>query len=135
MKIFSSFEICVRDVSRTVQLFVDIFEAQKEYEDSTFAVIWFGKSRIILNKLELSEFSAPNPILKAGATEHLGAGLEIVIAVENLSELHGKLQHADVQGLTDIVSREWGLKDFRFAISDGYYIRVTEPDAGVKEVW
>ena len=134
MKSFISFEIYVKDVLGTASLLENLFSGEREYVDEGFGIIWLGKTRIILNLLNLEEFKQPNPILKVGALEHLGSGLEIVISVDDLVALHSKAKELIVD-VTPIQEQPWGLKDFRMLLADGYYVRVTEPDSKVSEVW
>ena len=135
MKSFISFELYVRDVQEVTLFLENIFEAEQEYGDNNFAILWLEKTRIILNELKLDEFQPPNPILKDRALEHLGCGLEIVVTVDDLEGAFSRLTEAQAQSLTPITKQPWGLRDFRFLLSDGYYVRVTEPDAGVSKAW
>lgn len=85
--------------------------------------------------MKLSEFTSPNPVLKQGALQHLGSGSELVISVENLEEVYNKVKDSIAKEVGEIKQQEWGLRDFRFLLPDGYYIRVTEPDERVKQNW
>ncbi len=135
MKSFISFELYVRDIDDCTNFFVSVFGATKGYEDEGFVVVWLGHTRLALNKLNLKEFEAPNPVLKEGALSHLGAGLEIVLSVENFDYIHEQVERRIVRDLTPVVDRPWGLRDFRFLLDDGYYIRVTEADVDIRRVW
>lgn len=128
MKSFISLEIYVRSVSDTVEAFKGLFEGSIEYADEGFAIVWLGPTRIILNALKLEEFNQPNPVLKEGALEHLGSGLEVVVSVDDIEKVYQVARQLNLSGVTPIQRQEWGLHDFRFLLSDGYYIRVTEPD-------
>jgi catechol 2,3-dioxygenase-like lactoylglutathione lyase family enzyme len=132
---YISLEIYVRDVSMTVNFLVEIFGFEIEYQQEDFANIWLGRTRLILNELKLPEFTSPNPVLNDGAINHLGSGSEIVISVENLEEIYDKVQNSIAKEVGQIKQQKWGLRDFRFLLPDGYYIRVTEPDERVKREW
>jgi hypothetical protein len=135
MKSFISFEIYVRDVPATKRLLERLFGASTEYADGDFADVWIGNSRIILNALNLSEFTPPNPILKERATDHLGCGLEIVVSTNDLEGVRRQAEVERLKEITPIVAQRWGLRDFRFLLADGYYVRVTEPDEKIKNTW
>lgn len=134
MKAFISFELYVRDVQKTLDFFTSVFEAKTGWVEDDFAVLWFGKTRMILNKLNLDEFKAPNPVLNDGALTHLGSGVEIVLSVESIDAVRERIDDK-VANLTPIVEQPWGMRDFRFLLQDGYYIRVTEADKDVKSAW
>lgn len=133
MKTFISFELYVRRVKATANLFTSLFDATPSELDDDFAILWFGKTRMILNALNLEEFSAPNPVVKDGALAYLGAGVEVVLSVEDFNTIRERAENANLAELTEVVLRPWGLRDFRFLLEDGYYIRVTEADEAVKK--
>lgn len=135
MKTFISFELYVRDVQATCQFFNIVFAAETGWAEEDFAVVWFGRTRVILNQLKLEEFTPPNPILKDGALQHLGSGVEVVISVENLGIVRQRAIDAGAAKMTDVVERPWGQRDFRFLLPDGHYIRVTEADERVQAAW
>ena len=134
MKAFISFELYVRDIQATLDFFASAFEAKPGWTEDDFAVLWFGKTRVALTKLDLSEFKAPNPVLRDGALEHLGSGVEVVLSVENLDEIYERVS-GKVPSITSITKQPWGLRDFRFLLEEGYYIRVTEADEDIQSNW
>lgn len=134
MKAFISFELYVRDVPATLNFFTSVLEAKTGWVEDDFAVLWFGKTRIALTRLDLNEFKAPNPVLNDGALKHLGSGVEVVLSVEDLDELHERIS-SEVSDITPITKQPWGLRDFRFLLQEGYYIRITEADQGIQSNW
>lgn len=54
-----------------------------------------------------------------------GTGVEIVLEVEDLDAALADARAAGAQLAEGIVERSWGLRDFRLADPDGYYVRVT----------
>lgn len=135
MKSFISFELYVSRVQETAVFFEKHFGAKQEYGSDTFAILWLGKTRVILDQLNLEELTPANPILKEGALEHRGSGIEIVVSVEKLKRVYKSIAAENVSGLTPIDTRPWGLQDFRFLLPDGYYVRVTEAGKDVSKVW
>jgi catechol 2,3-dioxygenase-like lactoylglutathione lyase family enzyme len=56
-----------------------------------------------------------------------GAGVEIVLEVGDLEAAFQAAQAAGARVLSSPAMRPWGIRDFRLADPDGYYIRVTTP--------
>ena len=54
-----------------------------------------------------------------------GAGVEIVLEVEDLAAAVDLVERAGVAFIEPPRERPWGLRDFRVADPDGYYVRVT----------
>jgi catechol 2,3-dioxygenase-like lactoylglutathione lyase family enzyme len=62
-----------------------------------------------------------------------GAGVEIVLELDRPADVDEAAAHCAAVGVAlvePLVDRPWGLRDFRVADPDGYYIRVTHGDAG-----
>jgi lactoylglutathione lyase len=55
----------------------------------------------------------------------LGAGVEIVLEVEDLDVAHAAVRSAGHMLAQEPADRPWGLRDFRLADPDGYYLRIT----------
>lgn len=118
-------ELYVHDVASTTELFENIFGAKVTYLQADFAELRIDESRMLLNKLDPQEFEKKNPIHKFGAFDHLGAGLELGIYVDDLDTVYSKALAAGLPYVSDIKLQEWGLRDFRLLLPDGYYVRVT----------
>ncbi len=54
-----------------------------------------------------------------------GAGVEIVLEVEDLADAVRAVERAGFALAEPVRERPWGLRDFRLADPDGYYLRVT----------
>ena len=54
-----------------------------------------------------------------------GAGAEIVLEVDDIDAFHDQVRAAGYPVLEDLQDRPWGLRDFRVADPDGYYLRLT----------
>lgn len=129
-----SVELYVDDVGETAAFFSSCLGFRAERLEPTFASLWLAGSRLVLNAIDGGEFRAPNPILKDGARAHRGAGLELVVSVEDVDELYGRVSGSGYASfVTDITDQYWGLRDFRFLTPDGFYVRVTEFDDEVPE--
>jgi len=66
---------------------------------------------------------------------HVGAGVEIVLELADVAAVDAAASHVEqlpwplAEPLTD---RPWGLRDFRVADPDGYYLRITHGDAAAE---
>ena len=60
-----------------------------------------------------------------------GAGVEIVLELDDLDELVALHEHCRERGAVSepLQLRSWGLRDFRLADPDGYYLRITHGNA------
>jgi lactoylglutathione lyase len=124
-------ELYVDEVEATAGFFQEYLGFEAERVESGFAVLWLESTRLLLNSVGSGGFVAPNPILEDGAIAHRGAGVELVLSMPDVEGVHAALHAADLPYLGDIGERPWGLRDFRFLLPDGFYVRVTEPDQGV----
>lgn len=124
-------ELYVDDVRATADFFQQYLSFTAERVEAGFAVLWLGSTRLLLNSVTSAKFEDQNPITKDGAIAHRGAGVELVLSVPDLEEIHSALQAANLPYLGGIAEQSWGLRDFRFLLPDGFYVRVTEPDEGV----
>jgi predicted enzyme related to lactoylglutathione lyase len=55
-------------------------------------------------------------------------GVEIVLEVDDVVEVHRRVRMADYPLEQDLTQRPWGLTDFRVLDPAGYYLRITERD-------
>lgn len=53
-------------------------------------------------------------------------GVELVVEVDDLDLCHARVQGAAWPILEEIISRPWGMRDFRVLDPSGYYVRLTE---------
>lgn len=63
-----------------------------------------------------------------------GAGVEIVLEVDDLDEALARAQGAGQPIADPPQLQPWGLRDFRLADPDGYYLRVTDRARSVPRV-
>jgi len=54
-----------------------------------------------------------------------GAGVEVVLEVDDLDAITRRVRDAGYAVAEPVQRRPWGLRDFRLADPDGYYLRVT----------
>ncbi len=58
-----------------------------------------------------------------------GLGVEIVLEVDDVDEWHARVGASGHPMLEPLQDRPWGLRDFRIADPDGYYLRITSGPA------
>jgi lactoylglutathione lyase len=58
-----------------------------------------------------------------------GLGVEIVLEVDDVEEWHARVGASGHPILETLQDRPWGLRDFRIADPDGYYLRITSRPA------
>ena len=54
-----------------------------------------------------------------------GAGVEIVLEVEDVDAAFDAAERAAARVVEPLRDRPWGLRDFRVVDPDGYYLRIT----------
>jgi len=59
-----------------------------------------------------------------------GTGVEIVVQVDDVDELHETARAVGLDVVKPIQDRDWGARDFRVADPDGYFVRFTSPLKG-----
>jgi lactoylglutathione lyase len=58
-----------------------------------------------------------------------GLGVEIVLEVDDVDEWYARIEASDQPIFEPLQDRPWGLRDFRVADPDGYYLRITSGQA------
>jgi len=56
-------------------------------------------------------------------------GVEIVLEVDDVEGWHARVGASGYPILESLQDRPWGLRDFRIADPDGYYLRITSGPA------
>ncbi|MDQ3855078.1 MAG: VOC family protein [Chloroflexota bacterium] len=65
---------------------------------------------------------------QARLEEDRGAGVEIVLEVNDVTAYHERVTGFGYPILHELQRRPWGLTDFRIADPDGYYLRITSKE-------
>jgi hypothetical protein len=114
--------IYVKNVPKTANLFRKFLGAQARSLQPNMIELRVGSGRLLLNEREP----------QAHKTVAADQELELGIWVDNIQSVYDKLadltqddRTSDIRYLSQLEQRNSGIKDFRFRLAEGYYVRVT----------
>ena len=116
-------ELFVADLDASIAFYERVLGFVLERRDDGYASLRLGDAVLGLGPIDKLPPDGPPP----GFTQERlagvrGAGVEIVIEVEDLDAAFARARDHVAE---PIRLRPWGLRDFRLADPDGYYLRVT----------
>jgi catechol 2,3-dioxygenase-like lactoylglutathione lyase family enzyme len=116
-------ELFVDDLQRSRDFFTGVlgFEVRAE-QASGYTSLSNGDALISLNDRKLLGDDHP---IQAHAGERLGRGIEIVLSVADIDAAFEKVTASGWPDVSELGERPWGLRDFRLADPDGYYLRIS----------
>ena len=123
-------ELFVRDVERSLAFYEGLgFQVVQRWQDwirlrrdDGAGLILFSDQYVRNKPARAPHYFGPHI-----DREPRGVGVEIVIQVGDVRELHDRLVAAGVPIVKDLQERPWGTTDFRVADPDGYFLRLTSP--------
>lgn len=119
--------IYVKDVENTAIVLTKAFNAKSRVLQPNLVELTIGKDRLILNQYDMKGVNNAPTAKRDNTVKEL----ELGIWVDNLDEVHRSVSgftnslRSNIKYVSQIEERTSGLKDFRFKITEGYYIRVT----------
>ena len=123
-------ELFVDDLDTSIGFYAGLGFAVERREHDYASLRW-GDAVIGLEPAAKLPETGPGPGFTqerlAGAR---GAGVEIVLEVEDLDAALAVVRAAGHPLADPPQDRPWGLRDFRLADPDGYYLRITTPSPG-----
>jgi catechol 2,3-dioxygenase-like lactoylglutathione lyase family enzyme len=118
-------ELFVSDLPRSVDFYRSVlgFEVERHQED--YASLRDGSVVLgLVPVTNLPESGGPG-FTRARLAGDRGAGVEVVLEVDDLSAAAARVTAAGYPMSEPQQRRPWGLTDFRLVDPDGYYLRIT----------
>ena len=121
-------ELFVADVDESIRFYVGALGFAVERHEAGYAHLRRGDAELGLGSATMLPPDGPAPgFTRESVARARGAGVEIVLEVEDLSAVAERVQEAGYPLVEPLLDRPWGLRDFRLVDPDGYYLRVTTP--------
>ena len=118
-------ELFVEDLDTSIAFYAALGFAVERREHDYASLRW-GDAVIGLGPRSKLPSSGPGPgFTQQRLATDRGAGVEIVLEVEDLNTALAAVRAAGHPRAAEPTDRPWGLRDFRLADPDGYYLRIT----------
>ena len=123
---FVFFEIYVADLAYYKNIFELGLGMRVVEDDVDFVKLKSAYGTVLLNAM--TNLPESHPFARYRDVPVRGMGVEMGIVTVDLSTAHARTK--DIPGcvVSDIVTQEWGMSDFRIRTREGYFFRVTTPD-------
>ena len=118
-------ELFVEDMEATISFYTQVLAfALVRREAGRYASLRSGNA--ILGIGPIAKLSEEGGYFTRDISSHQrGLGVEIVLEVGNVDRWHDRVAASGYPILEPLQERPWGLRDFRLADPDGYYLRIT----------
>jgi lactoylglutathione lyase len=118
-------ELFVEDMDRAIAFYRDVLGFVLLRRDDGYASIRRGE--VVLGIGPIAKLpDVGGYFTRPRLARNRGLGVEIVLEVEDVDAEYERVTAAGWQIVETLQERSWGLKDFRLADPDGYYLRITE---------
>jgi lactoylglutathione lyase len=122
------FELFVADVNATIAFYTDVLGFNLDRRDETYASLVHGQVTIGVGRIaDLPEHGDGPGFTQQRVVACRGAGVEIVLETTDLDSVYAHVIACGQPVVDHLRQRPWGLRDFRIADPDGYYLRITHP--------
>lgn len=129
MQMTIRFELFVSDRDKSVDFYTSVLGFEVRRLDESYAMLTCGGVVLGLSRQsDLPETGEGPAFTQQRLNRDHGAGVEIVLETPDLAALYERVQRSGYQLAAPIQDRPWGLRDFRIADPDGYYLRITTPE-------
>lgn len=119
-------ELFVEDVDASARFYAEALGFRLERREADYAHLRRGDAELGLAAVTRLPARGPGPgFTRDSVARGRGAGVEIVLEVEDLDRAAEAVEAAGYGLLEPPQDRPWGLRDFRLGDPDGYYLRVT----------
>jgi catechol 2,3-dioxygenase-like lactoylglutathione lyase family enzyme len=122
-------ELFVEDMADSIAFYTQVlaFEVAR-HEPDDYASLRWGDA--ILGIGAVAKLPEEGGYFGRNISSHRrGLGVEIVLEVDDVEEWHARIGTSGHPILEHLQDRPWGLRDFRIADPDGYYLRITSRSA------
>jgi lactoylglutathione lyase len=119
-------ELFVSDLLRSVDFYRSVLGFEVERQQTDYASVRDGSVVLgLVPVTNLPESDGPG-FTQAQLAGDRGAGVEVVLEVDNLAATAARVTAAGYPMSEPQQRRPWGLTDFRLFDPDGYYLRITD---------
>ena len=119
-------ELFVADVDASIRFYEAALGFRVERREADYASLRRGAAVLGLAPIEKLPPRGEGPgFTQESVRAARGAGVEIVLEVDDLDAALPQAEGSGYALAKPLQGRPWGLRDFRIADPDGYYIRVT----------
>jgi catechol 2,3-dioxygenase-like lactoylglutathione lyase family enzyme len=123
------FELFVTDRDKSVDFYTSVLGFEVQRLDASYAALTCGDVTLGLGRQEeLPETGEGPGFTQERLTRDHGPGVEIVLETPDLDTLYERVRRSGYPLAAPMQDRPWGLRDFRVADPDGYYLRITTPE-------
>lgn len=116
-------ELFVRDMDAAIDFYERVLGFELLRRDAGYASLRSGS--FVLGLGPIAKLPDDGYFTPARLETDRGAGVEIVLEVDDVMAYLARVQAAGHPILHPLEQRPWGLTDFRFTDPDGYYLRIT----------
>ena len=123
---FVFFEIYVADLAYYTRLFRDGLGMRIVEDDADFVKLKSAYGTVLLNSM--MDLPKTHPFARYRDMPSRGLGVEMGVVTVDVAAAHARTKDLPGCVVSDIVTQEWGMSDFRIQTREGYFFRVTTPD-------
>jgi len=121
-------ELFVDDIDASIRFYERALGFRLVRREADYASLERAGAVLGLGSIAKLPADAPGPgFTRARLAGVRGAGVEIVLEVDDVDAALEAVQRAGYRPVEPLRDRPWGLRDFRVADPDGYYLRITHP--------
>lgn len=119
-------ELFVADIDASIRFYTEVLGYRVVRHEEDYASLRRGAAVLGLGPVAKLPQDGDGPgFTQARLAGDRGAGVEIVLEVPELDAVYEQARAAGAEIAEPPTRRPWGLRDFRLADPDGYYVRVT----------
>lgn len=119
-------ELFVADLDASIRFYEVALGFGLDRREDDYASLRRGQAVLGLGAVSKLPLDGPGPgFTQSRVADEQGAGVEIVLEVEDLEDAYARFARAGERVAEPIRTQPWGLRDFRIVDPDGYYLRIT----------